>query len=172
MKQKKVAILIRGASAVGKTTTTRALLKALPNFVNLHVDDYRNAVRHLDHQAQREFGYKKGIERLNELIKEEANLIIDEQFRPEFYIPVVDLLDAAGYRIINVVLQASLEIVQTRDKSRPIPIGEERLTTLHARAQTIEADLMGLKKGEDMEIDTSKHTADESVAMILSKISS
>lgn len=165
----KQAILIRGASASGKSTTTNTFIEKHSGFVNVHLDDYRRESGLEDHRAQREYAYEKGIEQLKRLTSEGKAIIIDEMFRPEFYKPVVALLEESGYRIINVLIKTSLESLSERDAARKIPIGKKRLETLAKRAESIEEELRDALRGEQIVIDEGI-SLEEAVSMIEAKL--
>lgn len=167
----KYAILIRGASASGKSSTTNKFLESHPEYTNIHLDDFRRESGEVDHKAQREYAYKKGIEQLEGLVSEEKEIIIDEMFRPEFYKLVVEILEGSGYQIINVLMKTSLESLKERDASRKLPIRSERLETLASRAEKIEEQLKELFKGEQVEIDEDV-TLEDGVKMIESAVES
>jgi len=169
----KTAILIRGASASGKTTTTRKLLERLPEFRNIHIDNYINELpQELTHQEKREIAYKKGLQDLEKAVSEGVSVIIDELFRPEFYSAVTEMLQKAEYQILNIRLKVDLELLKERDLSRSIQVGDERLETLAKRSEIIEEQLADIKKGDEIIIDSSNTTLDSAVEQILKKLTS
>lgn len=167
----KIAILIRGASASGKTTTTRKLMEKLPGYRNIHIDDYINELpKNLSHEAKRDIAYKKGLEDPEKAIDEGVDVIIDELFRPEFYSPVTDMLAKADYQILNIRLKANLELLKQRDLLRNIRVGEERVETLLKRSEIINDQISKIKKGEEITIDSEHTDLDAAVEQIVQKI--
>lgn len=164
----KQAILLRGPSGAGKSTIVKILKEGLPDIQHIDVDFFKSEISDTPSEARREAAYIKTLDALNMITKQKKDVIIDEQFREQFYQDVLNVLAQHGYQVLTVFLQTSLDALIQRDSKRKNQLGKERIETLYNRDQQIleEHDA----NDQDLIVDTTQFKPEEIVQTILSSL--
>ena len=165
----KQAILLRGPSGAGKSTIVKILMEGQPDIQHIDVDSFKSEVSDHPSKARREAAYRKTLQVLQGIAAQENDVIIDEQFREQFYKDVVSVLAKHDYKVLTVFLQTTLEALILRDSKRKNPLGKERIETLYNRDRQITKEHEVDDK--DLIVDTTQSEPEEIAKTILSSLS-
>ncbi len=163
-------IIIKGPSAVGKTVVTRKLVKRLSQHQKMAVipGDY---LAHLVEQCnfteeQLDLKYENMLLLIGNLLRHGYNLIINDLFRR---VKDLDAVVAEVKKYVNVLLifelTAPFEVLSQRNRSRDALdyINESRLRELQEICE-------GIHHINEVIVDTASHNIEETVDLILEKL--
>lgn len=154
----KVAVIIRGPSAVGKSTIAGLLHKKIPNSACVDIDVFKHMISEVSSQNRTEIAHAVAFCFTQELIERKYNIILEEIFRDEHYGKFLELLDGAGYSVTSIFLKAPLPTLVERDAGRIHKVkGEDVVTRLHSEI---------IPRTGDIIIDVSTSTNEEIVEQI------
>jgi predicted kinase len=155
----KLAVIIRGPSAVGKSTIAALLHKKLPNSACIDIDILKRMISEESNSDRTKIAHVVALSFTQQLIGGKYNIILEEIFRDEHYKKFRELLDGAGYRVTSVFLTAPLPTLIERDAGRTNKVkGGEVVTRLHSEITP---------RREDYVIDVMVLTNEEVVEKIL-----
>jgi adenylylsulfate kinase-like enzyme len=159
---KKFAIIIRGPTAAGKSTTSQLLKEQLQKTVHLEVDVLRRIISHKPCAKRRKIAHKAVDVYLNELTKYKDNIIIEEVFRKPYYLKVCNFFKKKKYVLLRVFLSAPLKVLVHRDKTRKTKtLGKKSVSKMSKVIKPFD---------EDLYLDTSKTTPKECAKLIMKKL--
>lgn len=115
---KPIVILVKGPSAGGKTTITRALIKELVGFEFLNIAAIKESWA-----GEKEKTYAEFFPRLEKAMKDKKNILLQELFARE----IEELVKKYGYKLISVYLDCSLDETKKRNASRNKVLSDEYL---------------------------------------------
>lgn len=161
MKTNKVAVIIRGPVAVGKTTTSQALKQRLPSFVLLSIDVFRHMIASDSSESRTRIARNVGAYFLEQVIADGYNIILEEVFHDEYYDRLKAKLLENDYNILTIFLTASKDEVINRNMNREKVKSDEIVNTYHDITQPGEGDVI---------ISTSENTKEQTVEQIVKQI--
>ncbi len=93
MSNEKIAIIIRGPAAVGKTTIAQALKEALPEYVLLSIDMFRHMISKESSAFRRTIARNVGEYFLKQVTENNLPVILEEVFHDDYHERPVPILD-------------------------------------------------------------------------------
>lgn len=130
---KKLAVIIRGPSGVGKSTIATLLHKKLPKSACIDIDLLKRMVSEESSPERTQIAHVVALSFAEQLMKNDYNIILDEIFRDEHYVKFQSLFARANYRLISIFLSAPLSVLIERDRKRTQKVkGEEIISRLYS----------------------------------------
>ncbi|OGN27933.1 MAG: hypothetical protein A3A33_04190 [Candidatus Yanofskybacteria bacterium RIFCSPLOWO2_01_FULL_49_25] len=154
------AIILRGPIGVGKSTIAEELKEELSDgWVHLDIDKLKHVISKDSSKLRTTIAHNVALYFLEQLIKNRFNVIVEEIFKEKIYRDAQDLLGRYNYKILKVFLTTPVDVSIERDKNRKNKTrGEKVVTDFHNQIKPL---------GEDLTIDTSKHSLEEAAELIL-----
>lgn len=138
-----IAIVIRGPSAVGKSTIASLLHKEISNSAHIDVDVLKRMVSEESSAVRTEIGHNVSLYFVQELIKNGFNIIIEEIFRDENFSRLSKLLNKSDYRLISFFITVPLPVLIERDKKRTHKVkGEGVVSRLYSEITPRKGDIV------------------------------
>lgn len=161
MSDEKIAIIIRGPAAVGKTTIAQALKEALPEYVLLSIDMFRHMISKESTAFRRTIARNVGEYFLKQVTENNLSVILEEVFHDDYHERLLSILHDKEYRILGIFINAPNDVLLSRNRNRSKVKSEEIILRF--------ADQSKAKDGE-LVIDANRYSVVEIVAQIIVKV--
>lgn len=158
----KLALVIRGPAAVGKSTVAAKLHEKIEHSAHVDVDLLKRMISLESTKARTEIAHKVALSFVSELAAHGFSIIIEEIFREKDFAELQRTLKSAGYEAKTFFLWLPKEELVRRDAGRQYKVkGEEVISRLAEEIQPYEEDII---------IDVSGLGAEEVVQKILAHL--
>lgn len=161
MQTGKIAVIIRGPVAVGKTTVAQLLKQRLPSFVLLSIDVFRHMIASGSSESRTRIARNVGAYFLEQVISDRYNIILEEVFHDQYYDLLKAKLQENDYRVLTVFLTAPKDEVINRNMNREKVKSDEIVCKYHDLAQSGK---------EDVVMNTLENTKEQIVEQIVKLI--
>lgn len=115
---KKVFIIINGASCVGKSSVIEELGKLETGMFHLSYDRIKWCFLDYKSGSHGDEIYNMLTALTKECIKKEISIVKDGGLYKEKLLPIINLVKENGYKIVEINLEAPMDILMTRFKER------------------------------------------------------
>lgn len=115
---KKVFILINGASCVGKSSIIEELGKLESGLFHLSYDRIKWCFLDYKHETHRDEVYNILTLLIGECVKKEISIVKDGGLYKEKLLPMVEFVKENGYKIVEINLEAPMDVLMARFKAR------------------------------------------------------
>ena len=161
MSNEKIAIIIRGPAAVGKTTIAQALKEALPEYVLLSIDMFRHMISKESTAFRRTIARNVGEYFLKQVTENNLPVILEEVFHDDYHERLVSILNDKGYHILGVFIDAPKDVLLSRNRNRSKVKSDEVILRFAGQSKAKDGELV---------IDANSYSAAEIVEQIVIKV--
>lgn len=161
MSNEKIAIIIRGPAAVGKTTIAQALKEVLPEYVLLSIDMFRHMISKESTAFRRTIARNVGEYFLKQVTENGLPVILEEVFHDDYHERLVSILKDKGYRILGIFINAPKDVLLSRNRNRLKVKSDEVILRFAGESK--------VKEGETV-IDANRYSVAEIVEQIVVKV--
>lgn len=161
MSDEKIAVIIRGPAAVGKTTIAQALKEALPEYVLLSIDMFRHMISKDSSAFCRTIARNVGEYFLKQVTENGPPVILEEVFHDDYHNRLLSILNDQGYRILGVFIHAPEDVLLSRNRNRSKVKSDEVILRFAGQSKAKDGELV---------IDANRYSAAEIVAQIMGKL--
>ena len=161
MSNEKIAIIIRGPAAVGKTTIAQALKETLPEYVLLSIDMFRHMISKESTAFRRTIARNVGEYFLKQVTENGLPVILEEVFHDDYHERMLGILNEKEYRILGIFVDAPKDVLLSRNRNRSKVKSEEVILRFAGQSKAKDGELI---------IDANRHSAAEIVEQIVIKV--
>jgi adenylylsulfate kinase-like enzyme len=159
-------VILRGPSAVGKSTISRLIQEKLGiNWTVLDVDKFKHYMPLKDGQSNRaersKIAHDVSKFFTKEMYEKGYDIIMEEMYKKPYNDSLLDFLHQNNMQFVKVFLWAPIDMVVARNAAREKTPTEEEIRRHYSEIEPY---------GDDLVIDTTKHSSEEAADLIIAEV--